>query len=70
MVIISYRSKSKGGMRKEFVKSLDSLRKKCIQLRSELVARKIEITGVSYDYKEEFDILMTYEIIESASYDK
>ena len=57
--------KSKGISKIETYKSLDSLRKRCQELKSLIAKGKVEILGVSYDDDDEKTIFINNKIIDT-----
>ena len=56
--------KSKGKSTIETYKSLDGLRKRCVELKSLIAKGKVEILGVSYDDEDEKTIFINNKIID------
>ena len=56
--------KSKGKSKIETFKSLDELKKRCIELKSLIEKGKVEILGVSYDDDDEKTIIVNNKIID------
>lgn len=56
--------KSKGKSTIETYKSLDGLRKRCMELKSLIAKGKVEILGVSYDDEDEKTIFVNNKIID------